>query len=109
MVLSNVTSEEECSLLGACELADGSVRYDLTSTECMDTQGACTAECNGASCRPEDGIGACVLDVDISFCADFGGYAYYVYDDGVCILFDYTDEISCKKVLLWSHCDCSSP
>lgn len=94
----NVTSVEQCSLLGACELSDGSVRYDLTSIECMDTQSACTAECNGASCRPWNGIGACVLDVNISLCEDFGGSAYYVYEDSVCVLEDFTSEISCNKV-----------
>ena len=60
MVVEGVDSESDCESLVGCELPDGSLRFDLTEEECEEVAGACTADCEGQSCRSVDGLGGCV-------------------------------------------------
>ena len=83
--------------LTACELADGSFRYDLSRQECEDLIGECTSDCAGQSCRSLDGVGG-VCGVIIGGGGDCGSMGGFVGGDGACYLPGVGDLEGCEQV-----------
>ena len=97
-IVEGITTEEDCNNVVACELPDGSFRYDLTADQCENVAGACTADCAGQSCRSldGDGAGACGVAAVTGDCADSGGF---YMPDGNCWLLWVQDQGTCDQVI----------
>ena len=87
-----IDTEAECLSSTACELRDGTIRFDLSIDECL-AQSYCTVDCPGQACRSLYGFyGVCeamaISSVDACVLLDEGDPQWY---EGVCLLTSLTE------------------
>ena len=106
--LPDIDTPEKCSTATVCELANGEFVVGLSEDECLQTQGSCSADCEGEMCMSLTqlpGMCAWSLATSQSDCDDFAvltGEATLWYmefsGESLCVFPNIEQEEECNEV-----------